>query len=97
MHRLLDRVRVDQLEHADLLENLAADLLGGQVGHQLGDEAAVALGLQLAQLLRLLDRRHHHAVLALFSFLSTGLGNRNLRKGKGKCFKTVVSYLILIA
>ena len=32
------------------------DLLGSEVGNQLGDEPAVALGLELAMLLRLLDR-----------------------------------------
>ena len=68
-------MRVDQLQHADLLRNRVAhlevyemrinartnvgvvtDLLGSEVGNQLGDEPAVALGLELAMLLRLLDR-----------------------------------------
>ena len=75
LDRLLHRVRVDQLQHADLLWNCVAhlevyemrksartnvgvvtDLLGGEVGNQLGDEPAMALGLELAMLLRLSDR-----------------------------------------
>ena len=39
-----------------VFDGVVADLLGGQMRDELGDEPAVPLGLQLAMLLRLLDR-----------------------------------------
>ena len=53
---------------------ITEDLLGCEVGDQLGDKSTVALGLKLAMLLWLLDRWHHHLV-------TTRLGT--LRKNKG--------------
>lgn len=62
-------MRIDELEHADLLRYDVADVLGSEVGNQLGDQATVALGLQLAMLLRLLDCGHHHLVPTVFRAL----------------------------
>ena len=56
---------IDQFEDTDLLGDDLADLPGGQVGHQLGDQAAVTLGLQLAVLHRLLDGGDHRLVPAV--------------------------------
>ena len=63
--RLLHWVRVDQLENTDLLGDNFADLPSGEVRHQLGDQTAVTLGLQLAVLHRLLDGGDHRLVPAV--------------------------------
>ena len=63
--RLLHWVGVDQLEDTDLLGDNFADLPGGEVRYQLGDQAAVPLGLQLAVLHRLLDGGDHRLVPAV--------------------------------
>ena len=52
-------------EVADLLGHLAAHLLGDEVRRELGDEAAVLLRLQVAQLGRLLHRRDDALLAAL--------------------------------
>ena len=67
--RLLHRVRVDELQDADLLGDDFADLPGGEVRHQLGDQTAVTLGLQLAVLHRLLDGGDHRLVPAVLGTL----------------------------
>ena len=50
---------------ANLLRDVSANFLLHQVGHQAGDQPAVALGLQVANLRRLLDGRDHQLLVTL--------------------------------
>ena len=52
-------MRIDEFENTDLLGDDLADLPGGEVGHQLGDQAAVSLGLELTMLHWLLNCGDH--------------------------------------
>ena len=67
---LLDWVRIDELQDTNLLRYDLADLPGGEVGHQLGDQAAVTLGLELAVLHWLLDGGDHRLVPAVLRTLT---------------------------
>ena len=62
---LADRLGRAERQVAHLLGHLPADLLGDEVRRELGDEAAVLLRLQVAQLGRLLHRRHDVLLAAL--------------------------------
>ena len=56
---LLDRMRIDEFENTNLLGDDLADLSCGEMRHQLGDKAAVSLGLELTMLHWLLNCGDH--------------------------------------
>ena len=64
-------MRIDEFEDTDLLGDDLADLPGGEVGHQLGDQAAVPLGLELTMLHRLLNCGDHGLISAVLRSLPT--------------------------
>ena len=62
-------MRIDQFEDTDLLGDDLADLPGGEMGHQLGDKAAVSLGLELTMLHWLLNGGDHGLISAVLRSL----------------------------
>ena len=52
-------MRIDEFENTNLLGDDLADLSGGEMRHQLGDKAAVSLGLELTMLHWLLNCGDH--------------------------------------